>query len=219
MVKVEFHCHTRYSKDSLVDIADMPAAARKKALDHVVITDHNAIQGAFEANRLDPAIFIIGEEIMTQQGELLGFFMTELIPPGLSAQKAIRLLREQSAFISVSHPFDISRKGHWDENDLLEILPLVDAIEVFNSRCISPQFNQKAKEFTAQHAIAGTVGSDAHSLRELGTATLTLPDFHDAASLKLALTQAQPQLRLSSPFIHFISRYAVWRKKATAKRH
>jgi len=197
----------------------MLTTAARKSLDHVVITDHNVIQGAFEASRLNSYIFIIGEEIMTQQGELLGFFMTDLIPPGLSAQMSIKLLREQDAFISVSHPFDVSRKGHWNEDDLLDILPLVDAIETFNSRCISPQYNQKAVEFAAQHNIPGTVGSDAHSLRELGTATLTLPNFHDAASLKLAISQAQPEVRLSSPFVHFFSRYAVWRKKAIAKFH
>jgi len=213
MITVELHCHTRYSHDSLVLIPQLLASCRKKGLHHLAITDHNTIQGALEAVALDPHIFIAGEEILTLQGELLAYFVKEPVPAGLSASETIHLLRQQGAFISVAHPFDTLRKGHWSLDDLLGILPLVDALEVFNSRCIAPQANQQALAFARQHQLLATVGSDAHSLGEVAAATLVLPEFNDATSLKHALAHAQQRARLSSPWVHFYSRYAAWRKK------
>jgi len=212
MVNAEFHCHTCHSKDSQVSIQALLTTCQNKGLQRVVVADHNSIQGALEAYELEPHRFIVGEEIMTLQGELLGIFVKETIPAGLPAIKTIEILREQGAFISVSHPFDAFREGHWEPAYLLSIVSSVDAIEVFNSRCLLPQFNTRAKVFAQQHNLPGTVGSDAHSLSELGTATLTLPDFNDTESLTKALSLAKFQLRLSAPWVHLYSRFAAWRK-------
>ena len=201
----------------MVTLQALHLTCQKKAIQRLVITDHNNIEGVILAYELNPMLFIIGEEIMTQQGELLGIFVKEMIPAGLPALKAIELLRSQDAFISVSHPFDTFRQGHWETGDLLELLPSIDAIEVFNSRCLNPQSNTLASNFAKQHHLLGTVGSDSHSTGEVGTSTLSLPDFHDAASLSAALTQSQAHVRLSNPLVHFHSRYAKWRKQANLK--
>jgi predicted metal-dependent phosphoesterase TrpH len=213
MLRVEFHCHTYYSKDSLLHPQRLLDACRDKGIDRVVITDHNNNLGGLHAQRLDPTRAIPGEEVLTTAGELLAFFVTEEVPRGLSPKEAIDRLRDQGAFISVSHPYDVVRSGHWEEKDLLEILPLVDAIETFNARCMKASYNRQAQAFAQQHGILGTSGSDAHVAYELGRATLMLPDFHDAESLRKALPQARAETRLSSPVVHFTSRYAVWRKK------
>jgi len=214
-IKTEFHCHTCYGRDSLIKIQDLVIACEKKGIQKLVITDHNMISGALQAQKLDPYRFIIGEEIMTQQGELLGIFIKEKIPASLPALKTIELLRSQGAFISVSHPFDAFRRGHWEIDDLLNIVSYIDAIEVFNSRCLLPQFNTRARVFSQHSKLLGTVGSDAHSIGEVGKATLTLPDFDDAPSLKHALALAQPHVHLSGPWVHFSSRYSSWRKRST----
>ncbi len=213
LVKAEFHCHTSYSKDSLVTNQDLLTTCQKKGIDRLVVTDHNAVVGAFLARELDPSRFIVGEEIMTRQGELLAFFIQELVPGGLPVTEAITHLRSQGAFISVAHPFDTIRAGHWQIDDLIKIVPDIDAVEIFNSRCYSAKSNSLAFSFSLKYHLVGTVGSDAHSLREVGTSTLTLPDFHDAASLKSALMRAEPHVRLSGPWVHFYSRYARWRKQ------
>src|SRR5512134_2292626 len=148
---VEFHCHTIYSKDSLTRPADLVKTCRRKGIDRVIVTDHNSIAGAQAAQALDPELVIVGEEIMTTRGEILAAFVTEEIPKGLSPQETIRRLKEQGAFIGVSHPFDKLRSGGWKEDDLLEILPQVDAIEVFNSRCMDPKFNDEARAFAEKH--------------------------------------------------------------------
>jgi hypothetical protein len=212
MIRVEFHCHTHYSKDSLLHPGRLLEVCHKKGIDRVMVTDHNNNLGGLHAQRLDPRTAIPGEEVQTTAGELLAFFVTEMVPRGLEPREAISRLRDQDAFISVSHPYDELRNGHWDEDDLMQILPLVDAIETFNARCMQKSFNHQAQAIAQKHGKAGTVGSDAHAAFEVGRATLLLPDFHDADSLRQALKLAQPQTRLSSPWVHFASRYAVWRK-------
>ncbi|MGC1377517.1 MAG: PHP domain-containing protein [Anaerolineales bacterium] len=213
LLKVEFHCHTIFSKDSLTKPERLVDTARQKGLGRVVVTDHNSIAGALRAHRIDPELIIVGDEIMTTRGEILAAFVVEEIPARLTPQETIRRLREQGAFISVSHPFDVMRSGHWALPDLLEIVPLVDAIETFNARCMDPAFNVRAQAFAREHKLPGTVGSDAHTALELGRATLTLENFTDADGLRRVIRQGQAQTRLSSPLIHLTSRFAVIVKK------
>ena len=211
-LRVEFHCHTIYSKDCLVTADKLLETCRKKDIDRIVVTDHNTTAGAFHAQKIDPHRVIVGEEILTQKGELLAAFVKEEIPAGLTPLETIDILRDQGAFISVSHPFDNMRRGHWELPDLLEIAPLVDAIEVFNARCMSADYNKQAQNFAQKHEVEGTVGSDAHSAFEIGRAAMIFPEFDDADSLKEALPKAQFETTLSSPLVHFTSRYSVWYK-------
>ena len=217
MLRIEFHSHTIYSKDSLTTPEKLIQTCRKKGIDRIVVTDHNTISGAIEAQKINPELVIVGEEIMTTRGELLAAFVKEEIPKGLSPLETIERLRDQDAFISVSHPFDRWRSGHWEPDDLDEIASLVDAIETFNARCMQPSFNQEAAVYAQLNELQATVGSDAHHPMEIGKATLTVPLFNDAASLREVIHQATYQTSLSAPWIHFTSRYAVWRKKYSKK--
>ena len=211
---VEFHSHTNASHDSLTRPADLIAAARLKRVDRLVITDHNTIAGALAAQALDPELVIVGEEIMTTRGEILAAFVTEEIPAGLTPQEALRRLKDQGAFISVSHPFDKLRSGGWMEADLLNILPQVDAIEVYNSRCMFPRFNKAAKRFAERHNIPGTVGSDAHAAFEVGRSLLVLEQFEGADEMRKVIRRGIPQVKWSPPWFHLTSRYAVIQKKS-----
>jgi len=213
MLRTEFHCHTMYSKDSLTPPRRLLESCRRKQIDRVVVTDHDTIAGALQAKEIDPERVIVGEEIMTTRGEILAAFMIREIPPGLTPEETIGRLREQDAFISVSHPFDAMRRGGWDEPDLLAIAPLVDAIEVFNSRCVRPSYNRQAAEFASQHDLAGTVGSDAHAPLELGRSVLMLEPFADSDGLRRVIRQARAHTQLSPPWFHLISRYAKYRKQ------
>lgn len=207
LLKVEFHCHSAVSGDSLNWIPDLLAAARRRGIDRLVITDHNAIAGALEAQALDPARVIVGEEIKTEVGELLAAFVREAVPRGLPPYEAIERLRRQGAFISVSHPFDLERSG-WPLAELEKITPLVDAIEVFNSRCYQARFNTQAADYAREHNLAGTVGSDAHMPFEVGRSTMHLPAFRDAGELRTAIRGGQAHTRLSPTWVHFFSTYA-----------
>jgi predicted metal-dependent phosphoesterase TrpH len=212
-LRIEFHCHTIFSKDSLTRSEDLVKTCRRKGIDRVVVTDHNTIAGARVAQTLDPELVIVGEEIATTRGEILAAFVTDEIPKGLTPQETIRRLKDQGAFISVSHPFDRWRSGHWREEDLLEILPDVDAIEVYNSRCMLPRFNREAQQFAERHHLAGTVGSDAHVAFELGQSIMELEAFEGPEGMRSVIRRGVPRVRRSPAWVRLTSRYAVLYKK------
>ena len=213
MLHVEFHCHTVFSKDSLTSPEKLVEVCRRKGIDRVVVTDHNTIAGAKAAQKLAPGLVVVGEEILTTKGEILGVYVAEEIPPFLSPQETIKRLKDQNAFISVSHPFDRLRKGGWQEDDLLEILPDVDAIEIYNSRCMNPKFNRLARAFAEKHNIPGTVGSDAHAAFELGRSLLLLDQFEGPDEMRMVIRKGIPQVKWSPPWFHLSSRYATIHKK------
>ena len=186
--------------------------ARRRGLQRLAITDHNVFDGARHAARIDPELIIPAEEIMTTGGELLGYYVREVVPPGLSPQKTIEILRQQGAVICVAHPFDAARVGHWDEAELRDILPLVDAVEVFNARVSTGAQNRRSAALAAAAGKPGTAGSDAHAYFEVGRTTMRLPDFNDADSLRAALAAGEVRGRRSPYWVHVLSRYAVWRK-------
>ena len=213
MITVELHSHTEASGDCLMRPNDIVRTCRQKGIDRLAVTDHNTIEGALAVRGLAPELVIVGEEVMTTQGELLAYFLQETVPPGLSPAETIRRLRAQGAAISVSHPFDRLRHGAWQASDLAAILPWVDAIEVFNARCIYPEDNERALAFALQHAKLGTVGSDAHSHRELGRAVLRVTGAGASAELIAGFAAGERVTRLSSPLIHFTSRIAkTWKR-------
>jgi predicted metal-dependent phosphoesterase TrpH len=212
-MNIEFHCHTIYSEDSLTRPRDLVETCRRKGIDRVVVTDHNTIAGARAAHAVDPERVIVGEEIMTTRGEILAVFVSGEIPSGLTPKETIRRLKDQGAFISVSHPFDRWRSGAWQEEDLLEIVPDVDAIEIFNSRCMLPEFNSAARQFAEKHHLAGTVGSDAHATFELGQSLMELEPFDGPQGLRSVIRAGIPKVKTSPAWVRFTSRYAVLYKK------
>ena len=215
-MNLEFHCHTIFSRDSLTTPEKLIKVCQRKGIDRVIITDHNTIAGARAAHSLDPDRVIVGEEIMTTGGEILAACVREEIPPGLTPAETIRRLRDQGAFISVSHPFDRWRNGSWLERDLLEIITQVDAIEVYNSRCMLPGFNRQARRFAEKHALTGTVGSDAHAAFELGQSLMVLEPFQGPDELRNVVRRAVHKVRWSPPWVHFSSRYAALYQKVTS---
>lgn len=210
---VEMHVHTHYSQDSLVSPENMIKTCRAKGIDKIIVTDHNSITGGMHVWAIAPDLTIIGEEIMTSEGEILAFFVQEWVPPYLTPLETIRRLRDQGAFISVAHPFDRLRKGAWRREPLLEIIEQVDALEVFNARCIFPSDNAAALDLAQRHHKLKTVGSDAHTCRELGRATVEMTPFDSVESFRASLALAKFHTRLSSPFIHLSSTYAKWARK------
>lgn len=207
MLRVDFHSHTRYSPDSITPIKKLISAARNRGLDRLVVTDHNSIQGALEAQAAAPDLIIVGEEILTTQGELLASFVTQEVPRGLEPMVALARLKDQGAFISISHPFDPRRSG-WTLETLEQLATLVDAIETCNARVFSPDYNTRAEEFATQHHLPGTAGSDGHHPSEIGRVYSLVPEFTDAESLRSAIVNAQNCGRPSCPAVHLYSAWA-----------
>jgi predicted metal-dependent phosphoesterase TrpH len=201
IVRAEFHCHSVYSPDSINRLERLLQTARDVGIDRLCITDHETIQGALIAQDMDPDLVVVSEEVLTASGELIAIFLQEEIPSGLPALKTIELMREQGAFITIPHPRDDFR-AYWKPGELEQILPLVDAVEVFNARCFKPEFNERALELAEQWNKPFTVGSDAHTLPEVGLATLNLTDFHDAQQLRESLKHAVMHTERLAPLEH-----------------
>lgn len=210
-MKVDFHCHTIHSSDSLTPIVELIKAARKRGLDRIVVTDHNTIEGALEAHRLAPDLVIVGEEIQTTEGEFLAAFVSDPLPKRLDPREALRRLKAQNAFISISHPFDRERSG-WPLETLEWLAPQVDAVEVLNARVMHADYNQQALDFAYKHHLAGGAGSDAHHPSEIGRVYSELPDFTDADSLRKAIQSARQVGKISSPLVHLYSVRARMKK-------
>lgn len=207
MLKVDFHSHTFHSPDSLTSIEELINSARAHKLDRIVVTDHNCLSGAREAYAAAPDLVIIGEEVQTTEGEFLAAFVSEEVPKGLEPMDALKRLRDQGAFISISHPFDPQRSG-WPLTRLIALAPLVDAIEIANARVLNQVMNEHAVQFAQQHNLPGTAGSDAHHPSEIGRVYSIVPEFSDADSLRESIRQATVAGKVSFPLVHLYSSWA-----------
>jgi predicted metal-dependent phosphoesterase TrpH len=214
MWKVDLHSHTIYSKDCLTRTANLIATAHARGLDKIAVTEHNRLDGALVAKALAPDLVIIGEEIMTTHGEIIGYFMREEVPRGLTPEETIRRLRAQDAVITIPHPLDSVRRSAMRRDAVLAVIDQVDALEVLNARCVRQQDNVDAAELARQHHKLVTAGSDAHTLFEIGRCYVEMPPFEDnAESFRSALQQTRPCGAVSPLWTHIASRYAYWRKR------
>lgn len=218
MWNVDLHSHTRWSKDCLSEFETIIKLCQQRGIHRIAITDHNTADGAIAMQKLAPELVIVGEEIMTTEGEILAYYVQESIPAGLTPVNTIRRLRDQGAVISVSHPFDRLRKGAWGVEALDRIRDQVDAIEIFNARCLYQEDNQHALHYATKYNLRGTAGSDAHSRPEYGKAMTQLQPFSDAKSFLQSVSQASYIKQLSPAYVHGLSTFAKWTKKLGLKK-
>jgi len=215
MWKVDLHSHTIYSKDCLTRTVDFLARARQVGLNRIAVTEHNRLDGALAAKKLDPELVIVGEEVMTTHGEIIGYFLTEAIPRGLSPQETIRRMRDQGAVITIPHPLDSLRRSAMRLTNVLQVIDDVDALEILNARCVREQDNLAAAQLAQTHSKLATAGSDAHTLTEIGRCYLAMPAFDDNPVSFLEALKTAKTAGVISPFWpHFASTYARWRKRA-----
>jgi predicted metal-dependent phosphoesterase TrpH len=212
-MRVDLHCHTCYSRDSLTTYDELLHAMDRRGLDNVAITDHNLIAGAREFYARAPDRFLVGEEIKTTHGEMIALFIQEKIPPGLSPQETIARVHAQRGLIGASHPLDRLRSEALGRRTLEAIHEQLDFLEVFNARISFARDNRLARELAVRWGLPGSAGSDAHAPSEVGRAYVEIPPFDDPASFLDSLAQGQIGGRLSSPLVHFFSTYAKWRKR------
>jgi predicted metal-dependent phosphoesterase TrpH len=212
-MRIDFHCHTHYSRDGLIDFESLVHRMDRRGIDIVAITDHNTIDGALEFSARAPERFLVGEEIKTTHGELLAFFLTELVPPGLSLQETIVRVRDQGGVVGASHPLDRWRHEAIGREALESIHEQLDFLEVFNARAISNSDNRLARQLAVRWGLPGSAGSDAHAALEVGRAYVKMACFEGRDGFLDCLAQGQIGGRVSSPLVHLASTYAKWRKR------
>jgi len=177
-----------WSGDSTTMPDELATSIVESGIDVLCITDHNAIAGAVELVDRLPCRVVVGEELRTGAGEIIGLFLTERIPSGLGHVDAARAIREQGGIVYVPHPFDPMRRN-LSERALYELaeLGLIDAIQVHTSKTSLASLNRRAAEFAAEFDLAAGAGSDAHVPDAIGSAFVEMPDFTSAAEFLTAL--------------------------------
>jgi predicted metal-dependent phosphoesterase TrpH len=194
---LDLHCHSSASFDSLSRPADLVSKARRIGLTHLAVTDHERLDGALRARDLarDDLTVIVGEEIRTADGDLLGLYLERAVPPGMSVQETAAAIREQGGIVGLPHPFDRFRRSGggraMDDEALSRLAACVDYVEVHNARAYGSA-NPRAAAFAHRHDLPGVASSDAHSTIELGVAYTVLPGpVGSAAQLRCLLPDAE----------------------------
>ncbi len=191
-VRVDMHSHTMWSGDSTTTPDELRDAVAASGIDVLCITDHNAIRGALELSSNVPCRVVVGEELRTHAGEIIGLFLTERVPIGVPPLEAARLIREQGGLVYIPHPFDPMRRN-LTESAMRELadIGLIDAIEVLNAKTSLPSLNAKAAAFAEEFDLAAGAGSDAHVPLALGAAYVEMPDFDGPADFLSKLRVAR----------------------------
>lgn len=189
-------------------------------LNYIAVTDHNTIEGARQVRALASFPVIIGEEIKSLGGEIIGLFLRDPVPKGLSPLETVKRIKEQGGLVSIPHPFDHFRRSVIRREALQEILPYVDIVEVFNARNTLQRDNRKALDLALEYDILMSAVSDSHTPMEVGRPYVEIPDFDGTPSgLRQALIQGTLVRRQITPLIHFLTTFTKCRKRLAHLRH
>lgn len=217
-IRVDMHTHCEASRDSITPLGVQAARIKEVGLDVVFATDHDTIDGALRLRELaDGYRLIIGEEITSADGDLIGLFLERAVPRGLSGEETIARIHEQGGLVSVPHPFSRNRNHRIRRAALERLWPQVDCLETFNAREAFRSDNDRAAAFAAEHGIPAALGSDAHTPWELGRAHLEVDDFTDAPSFLASLRGGTPHGTLAGVGVHLQTRYAKLVKWLSAR--
>ena len=175
-VRIDLHVHTRHSHDSAAPVSSVLQRCRDSGLGMVAVTDHDSIRGGLEAReRADGFPVIVGEEIKSSQGDIIGLFLEQPVPPRLSPSETVKRVKAQGGLVGVPHPFDRIRPTAMGRRALLEILPWVDFLEGYNAHTMLSVDNRRGVDFAEEHSLPVVACSDSHSALELGRTYTEVP--------------------------------------------
>jgi predicted metal-dependent phosphoesterase TrpH len=212
LIKADLHVHTCYSTDCLTPLERIVERCQKLDINCIAVADHNTVAGALRLKEIAPFKVIVAEEVLTPAGEIMGLFLNETVPRGLSPHEAISRIRKQGGLVAIPHPF--GRSLPWKTNVLVsrEILSLVDIIEAFNSRTPFSSSIARAARLAGDAGKAASAGSDAHTLAEIGRAYVEMPDFEGPGDFLTSLAKGKICGQKSSYWPHLASTWAKIRR-------
>jgi predicted metal-dependent phosphoesterase TrpH len=218
LLKADLHIHTRYSMDCDTPLEKIIARCQELGINCIAIADHGTAEGALEMQKIAPFKVIVAEEVLTTHGEIMGMFLKETIPSGITPQEAVQRIRAQGGLVNIPHPFERIRGSALKDEIIESIAGDIDLMEVLNSRSPFPSNTNKARAFAAKRGIPGGAGSDAHSVFEIGKAYLEMPDFNTPEEFLKSLARATIYGKRSGIFVHFLSVKARLKAKLARRR-
>jgi predicted metal-dependent phosphoesterase TrpH len=220
-IRIDLHCHSEASWDCLTPIEAIPAQCQRRGIHIQAITDHNEIWGAEKLKALvenNPEYnlkVIIGEEITTLEGEIIGLFLQQKIEAGLTPEETIRKIREQNGLVLLPHGFDPLKRYRLQPDARARVADQIDIIEAFNARISRPRWNRTAAIWAGEHKLPISAGSDAHRLVDIGDAWVEVPaqPINGPADLLRILYESVPTGNWTHPVLAFIKK--MWSQLKT----
>jgi hypothetical protein len=223
-MRIDLHCHTEASHDCVTPIEQFPQRLLDRGINVQAITDHDQLWGAVRLKELIASqpewrariTVIVGEEISTLKGEIIGLFLTELIPAGLSPEETVARIRAQGGLVSLPHGFDPLKLHRLRPAALAQLAAQFDIIEGFNARISDRRWNEAAARFAAEHRLMIGCGTDAHTWHDIGCAASIAPyrPIAGPADLLAALAESRIEGTWTHPIPAFINKmlYLVRRR-------
>lgn len=221
LIRLDMHVHSIYSRDSVVPIESIVQTWERKRL-FSVVCDHDTIEGsrrvsALMRERVAETPVLLAEEITTSDGELIGLFLNEEIPPRLSAEETVDLIHGQGGLVLVPHPFCRYRSRAIKRDVLIRLLDRVDIVEGYNARNVSDEDNNAAIEFAEAGGKPVSVGSDAHIPLELARVWIEVPLFETPEELVRCLKGANICFRRSNNAVHLFTKMVKMVRRHTPR--
>jgi predicted metal-dependent phosphoesterase TrpH len=191
---VDLHLHSRYSYDCATQLGELVDRARQLGLDRLAVTDHDTAEGALRLSEMAPELVIVGEEVRTTEGEIIGLFLTGTVPAGGTPEEVCDAIHAMGGLTYACHPFDV-RRAHFSLERLAALAPRLDIIEVHNSWA-SPEANRMARAVCRRLGKAAAAGSDAHAAHELGRCWMEIPAFEGPQGLLAAVARGRRVIRV-----------------------
>ena len=178
-MKIDLHCHSEASWDCLTPLEAFPRRCAEQGIQVQAMTDHDQIWGAKKLQEMAQGTeltVIVGEEITSRDGEIIGLYLTDLVPAGMSAEDTISAIREQGGLVLLPHGFDPLKRKRLKPSALERVAEDIDIVEVLNTRVSKPHWNEAARDWATKNELAMSGGSDAHTERDIGTGWTAAPN-------------------------------------------
>jgi hypothetical protein len=220
-MKIDLHCHSEASWDCITPLSKIADRCRNLNINVQAITDHNEIWGALqlkeliesqskgESNRLT---IIVGEEITTTEGEIIGLFLKEKIKAHLSPEETVEQIKAQGGLVLLPHGFDPLKRGRLKPEARARIASEIDIVETFNARVSLPLWNQRAAEWAQEKSLPRSAGTDAHTLADVGTSWVKVPaqPVHTPGDLLQVVARGTPTGEWTHPVLAFMQKAWDW---------
>jgi predicted metal-dependent phosphoesterase TrpH len=195
-VRVDLHLHSNFSPDGRSSLDELIQRCAECGLDRIALTDHNTVEGALALAHMAPELAIVGEEAKTREGEVIGLFITGLIPPYLPAEHVMDMIHGMGGLTYMPHPLD-RRRSNFRAERIVELADRIDIIETYNAWC-EPAANQAAARLAGELGKVAATGSDSHAAHELGRSWMEIEDYLSPQDFLVKLRDARHVVTASS---------------------
>lgn len=221
LLRADLHCHTIYSYDCHTTVDQLVRRCSEVGINCLAVTDHNEIEGALRVRERAPFKVIVGEEILTREGEVIGLFLEERIENGLSMAATIDRIKAQGGLVYLPHPVSGIRKSRVARESVIRSGHKIDVVELYNSRTVGARQEdwEWVHRLIMEHNAVVAAASDAHCVWEFGNALVEMRDFHTTGDFLASLSEAKLRFRRAQWWVRVMLNHNVRKLLRRMKGH